>query len=81
MTRVKIHDLLRDRIGVRLHQDRKMVVIMKGFDQNADMLGMMFTLDGLLHVHKVNETCTKIKSQLTPDEIRDLNQAVFPRVA
>jgi hypothetical protein len=79
--RVKIHDLLRDRIGVRLHQDRRMVVIMKGFDTNADMLGMMFTPDGVLHVHKVNEMCTKIKSQLTPDEIGELNQAIFPRVA
>jgi hypothetical protein len=77
-TRVKIHDLLRDRVGVRLHQDRRMVH-QKGFDENADMLGMMFTPDGLLHVHKINQTCTKIRGQLRPDEIRELNQAIFPR--
>src|SRR5437762_367482 len=79
--RVKVHDLLRDRIAVRLHQDRKMVVIMKGFDPNGDMLGVMFTPDGVLHVHKVSEGCTKIKCQLTPDELRELNGAILPRVA
>src|SRR5947207_461969 len=68
--RVKVHDLLRDRIAVRLHQDRKIVVIMKGFDPNGDMLGVRFTPDGVLHVHKVSEGCTKLKCQLTPDELR-----------
>ena len=79
--RVKIHDLLRGQIGVKLHQDRKMVVIMKGFDTNGDMLGVIFTPDGVLHVHKVNEACTEIRCQLTPDELWELNRTIFRRVA
>jgi hypothetical protein len=44
--RVKIHDLLRDRLGVRLGQDRKIHVAMWASDRQA-ALGITFTPEGI----------------------------------
>jgi len=79
--RAKIHYLLQDRIGVRLHQDRKIVVVMKGFGgEDAETLGIIFTPDGVLHAHSFDQA-GKIVNRLSPGEIDIVNQAFFRRAA
>jgi hypothetical protein len=49
-SRVKLHDLLRERIGVMLHADRSVSVVMQGFGGTVtEALGIRFTTERIVY--------------------------------
>jgi hypothetical protein len=49
-SRVKLHDLLRDRIGVVMHPDRSVSVVMRGFGGTiTEALGIRFTTERIVY--------------------------------